>query len=670
MISELGAIDKVMDRGIFDDDTVFCRFELKHKLLNVSEMESKDNFKKSKVKWVVEGDENSKFFHGIINKRRAQLAIRGIFVDGFWETDPDLERSVSRDEIRRAVWSCSDNKSPGPGGFTFEFFKKYWDCIGSDFCEAVEYFFVNNSFPKGCNSFFVALIPKVMDAKFVNDFRLINLIESVYKVVTKTILDGPFILDEILHWCKRKNKKAMFFKVDFAKAYDSVRWDYLLEVLEACGFGRTWCNWIQGTLISAKASILINRSPSKEYSCHRGLKQEDPLYLNHGISPFIFNRVVDEGLFKGIQLPGSLSVSHLFYANDVMFIGECDLWKSCSVYGTVNPSKKSKAGKRFAFVRFIKIFNLDRLVENLCTIWIGKFHLFANKVRFERPHKPNVSATNNSGAASRTEKPFNSQQTNNGVGSYANTVNGISTGMQTPVISSSPALVLDDSCLIDRDLSNHVLGKVEEFSSIPNLHTIFKDEGFSDVKVSYIGGLWVLLELTSMDTKLNLMNHIGVKSWFHTIQEACDDFVSDERIVWVDIEGVPLKAWSRETFNRIGKIWGETLDLEENADSSFGRKSLCIKTKHVTSILETFKLIVKGRVYMIADVFGCMVTRLLYRLQLCLILPGYTFALQIADVFGCLFRMIHYTSALQIEDVFGSGFALLANLPMFTAAAL
>ncbi|GJS67926.1 RNA-directed DNA polymerase, eukaryota [Tanacetum coccineum] len=258
----------------------------------------------------------------------------------------------------------------------------------------------------------------------------------------------------------------------------------------------------------------------------------------------------------------------VFVTNFPESISARDLWKSCSVYGTVVdvfiPSKKSKVGKRFAFVRFIKVFNLDRLVENLCTIWIGNFHLFANKVRFERPHKPNVSATNNSRAPSRTEKPFNSQQTNNGVGSYANIVNGTSTGMQAPVISSSPALVLDDSCLIDRDLSNHVLGKVKEFSSIPNLHTILKDEGFSDVNVSYIGGLWVLLELTSMDTKLNLMNHIGVKSWFHTLQEACDDFVSDERIVWVDIEGVPLKAWSRETFTRIWQDLGR--------DTRFGRK--------------------------------------------------------------------------------------------------
>ncbi|GJU06708.1 RNA-directed DNA polymerase, eukaryota [Tanacetum coccineum] len=320
MISELGEIDKVMDRGEFDDATVFRRFELKHKLLNVTEMEAKDRFQKSKVKWAVEGDENSKFFHGIINKRRSQLAIRGIFVDGLWQTGPEMIKDAFLIILQ-----------PDLKGLIF---------------------FVNGSFPKGCNSSFVALIPKVIDVKFVNDFCPISLIGSVYKVVTKVlanrlapiivdfisdtqstfvagrqILDGPFILDEILHWCKRKKKQAMFFKVDFAKAYDSVRWDYLLEVLEAFGFGQIWCNWIRGTLNSAKASILINGSPSKEFSCYRGLKQGDPLasYLFILVMESLhlsFIRVVDEGLFKGIQLPGSISISRLFYADDAMFIRE------------------------------------------------------------------------------------------------------------------------------------------------------------------------------------------------------------------------------------------------------------------------------------------------------------------------------------------------------------
>nr|GEX98071.1 RNA-directed DNA polymerase, eukaryota, reverse transcriptase zinc-binding domain protein [Tanacetum cinerariifolium] len=103
----------------------------------------------------------------------------------------------------------------------------------------------------------------------------------------------------------------MFFKVDFAKAYDSVRWDYLLDVLEAFGFGQTWCNWIRGTLSSAKVSILVNGSPSKEFSCYRGLKQGDPLapYLFILVMESLhlsFSRAVDEGLFKGEWSDGNL----------------------------------------------------------------------------------------------------------------------------------------------------------------------------------------------------------------------------------------------------------------------------------------------------------------------------------------------------------------------------
>ncbi|GJW41339.1 RNA-directed DNA polymerase, eukaryota, partial [Tanacetum coccineum] len=202
-------------------------------------------------------------------------------------------------EIRRAVWNCGENKSPGPDGYTFEFFKKYWSLVGADFCDAVDYFFKSGTFPRGCNSSFIALIPKVNDAKFVNDFRPISLIGCVYKVITKVlanrlatvisdlvsetqsafvanrqILDGPFILNEVLNWCKRKRKQAMFFKVDFAKAYDSVRWDYLLDILQAFGFGPNWCRWIRGTFTSSMASILVNGSPTSEFPFCCGLKQD------------------------------------------------------------------------------------------------------------------------------------------------------------------------------------------------------------------------------------------------------------------------------------------------------------------------------------------------------------------------------------------------------------
>nr|GEZ16454.1 RNA-directed DNA polymerase, eukaryota [Tanacetum cinerariifolium] len=154
---------------------------------------------------------------------------------------------------------------------------------------------------------------------------------------------------------------------------------------------------------------------------------------------------------------------------------------------------------------FIKVFNLDRLVENLCTIWIGRYHLYANSVRFKRSHKSFSAPTAN--ATKVPKKSFVPQYSNARPGSYANVVN--------------------------------------------------------------------------------------------VIQDTSPDFVSDERIVWMDIEGIPLRAWSRETFKKIGKKWGETLDLEDNVDTSFGCKRLCVKTAHPVLISETFKIIVKGRVFMV-----------------------------------------------------------------------
>nr|GFC29584.1 RNA-directed DNA polymerase, eukaryota, reverse transcriptase zinc-binding domain protein [Tanacetum cinerariifolium] len=93
------------------------------------------------------------------------------------------------------------------------------------------------------------------------------------------------------------------------------------------------------------------------------------------------------------------------------------------------------------------------------------------------------------------------------------------------------ALVLDDSCVSVRDLSRHVMGRVKDLNSIPNLRTLLTKEGFSDVKLTYLGGMWVMIELDNEATKLKLLQHIGVNSWFHVLQVAIHDFVNDERVV-------------------------------------------------------------------------------------------------------------------------------------------
>ncbi|GJU52610.1 RNA-directed DNA polymerase, eukaryota [Tanacetum coccineum] len=191
---------------------------------------------------VTEGDENSKYFHGVMNKRRHQMAIRGLcflneelFPISLSQSQQEmLEVEVTDEEIKNAVWDCGRNKSSGPDGI----------------------------FPKGCNPSFIALIPKINDAKFVKGFRPISLIGCQYKIVGKIlanrlslvigsliskeqsafirgrqILDGPLILSEVIEWCNLKKKKAMIFKVHFEKAYDSVKWEFLDMILNRFGFG-------------------------------------------------------------------------------------------------------------------------------------------------------------------------------------------------------------------------------------------------------------------------------------------------------------------------------------------------------------------------------------------------------------------------------------------------
>nr|GEY21172.1 RNA-directed DNA polymerase, eukaryota, reverse transcriptase zinc-binding domain protein [Tanacetum cinerariifolium] len=212
------------------------------------------------------------------------------FVDQFTnrlslEQQADLERNVSNEEIKSAVWDCGTNKSPGPDGFTFEFFRRYWKLLENDIVATLKEFFASSTFLLEYNSSFIALIPKIHDVKVIKDYRPISLIESLCKIITKILAnrlrfvisglisdvqpafvfnrqihDGPFILNELLSWCKHNEFKVMVFKVDFEKAFNFIRWDYLQDILKMFCFGDKWCGWINGCLNSAMGSVLVNGS--------------------------------------------------------------------------------------------------------------------------------------------------------------------------------------------------------------------------------------------------------------------------------------------------------------------------------------------------------------------------------------------------------------------------
>lgn len=91
----------------------------------------------------------------------------------------------------------------------------------------------------------------------------------------RQILEGFFLLNEVVAWYMAYKKHLLVFKMEFEKSYESLSWEYLLGIMLILGFGSRWCSRILEMLRSARASILDSGSPTQEFHIKRGLRHGD-----------------------------------------------------------------------------------------------------------------------------------------------------------------------------------------------------------------------------------------------------------------------------------------------------------------------------------------------------------------------------------------------------------
>ncbi|GJZ18250.1 putative RNA-directed DNA polymerase, eukaryota, reverse transcriptase zinc-binding domain protein [Tanacetum coccineum] len=129
----------------------------------------------------------------------------------------------------------------------------------------------------------------------------------------------------------KKNERLFLFKVDFEKAFDSLDWNLLDNVMQQMGFSHKWRKWICGCLTSSFNSVIVNGSPTKEFDIQCGIHQGDPL------SPFLFIIAVKalhvtfqeakaKGIFDGVKIGSNkVDVSQLQFADDALILGKWSL---------------------------------------------------------------------------------------------------------------------------------------------------------------------------------------------------------------------------------------------------------------------------------------------------------------------------------------------------------
>jgi hypothetical protein len=195
-----------------------------------------------------------------------------------------LDAPFSEEEIKAAIDDLPAKKALGSGGFTGMFYRTCWEVIKPELIVAF-YFFYNHAvgpLPR-LNGTRLALLPKKSVSELPGYFRPISQIHSFAKIVSKVLslrlaphMDGLVSNEQsdfIKHRCIQDNfiyicnlvrayhwKKvyALLLKMDISKAFSSVSWEYLLELLQHRGYPTKWCNWLALLFTSSSSTVQLN----------------------------------------------------------------------------------------------------------------------------------------------------------------------------------------------------------------------------------------------------------------------------------------------------------------------------------------------------------------------------------------------------------------------------
>ncbi|XP_034211169.1 uncharacterized protein LOC117624139 [Prunus dulcis] len=184
---------------------------------------------KSRVKWLQEGDRNTKFFHisTIVRRRRNKIEklmnnvgvwveeaieLKDLAVDYFMglfcANQPDnanlpmpklfpslredelnpLVASIDINEVKESLFNIGSLKTPGVDGFPACFYQNQWQLCGNDIFNLVTEAFKECRIPEGLNATLVTLIPKIDNPMSMIHFRPISLCCTLYKVISKVIV--------------------------------------------------------------------------------------------------------------------------------------------------------------------------------------------------------------------------------------------------------------------------------------------------------------------------------------------------------------------------------------------------------------------------------------------------------------------------------------------------
>ncbi|KAF3645514.1 hypothetical protein FXO38_19607 [Capsicum annuum] len=267
-------------------------------------------------------------------------------------------------KVRDALQGIRDDKAPGCDGFNALFFKQSWHIVGEEITDAVLEFFNSGRMYKAINYTTVTLVPKTARPYRITEYTPISCYTLLYKIIAKILTNrlqgvmndlvdqsqsafvpGRLINDNIIlrnelvkGYGRKQISPRCMLKIDMKKAYDSVEWGYLRQVLELLQFPQKFVEWIYQCISTVLYSILLNGCPSVPFPTKKRLRQGDPL------SPYLFVLIMEylSRLLKKLRgIPNfnyhpkceRLQIIQLSFADDLLLFSRGDALSVRLLYG-------------------------------------------------------------------------------------------------------------------------------------------------------------------------------------------------------------------------------------------------------------------------------------------------------------------------------------------------
>ncbi|MCH81494.1 RNA recognition motif [Trifolium medium] len=239
------------------------------------------------------------------------------------------------------------------------------------------------------------------------------------------------------------------------------------------------------------------------------------------------------------------------------------LWELFRKFGRVGevyiPKKLDKWGRRFGFVKFKDVLDVEVLSRNLRDVWLGSFKLRVNLSRFGRSD----SKDGPSKTASIQRPPAYLEEVQPGR-SFRTAVLGA-----TSIPEESQVLKIPVNEALCKELQGSMVGTLAREKDVRRIQTTLFMEGFKTVSVTHMGDNLALLR-SSVEGDVERMFRSRKEClgyYFSELKPWNPGLFAIKREVWIQVFGIPLHVWGEVLFKKIGDKLGVFLDFDEETAS-------------------------------------------------------------------------------------------------------